>query len=164
MPSLETRIDRQYSEMLRREPDEPTDPLVWDWYAQSCPCGLPPGECPLHPRARQTQRPPEGDWRVWSYVAGRGAGKTRAGACWIQQRVEDGTMKRGCLIAPTTADIRDVMIEGPSGLLAVAPPWCQPRFETVQAPRHLAQRGPRGLPQRRRARPRPRVQPRHHLG
>ena len=38
-------------------------------------------------------------------------------------------MKRGCLIAPTTADIRDVMIEGPSGLLAVAPPWCQPRFE-----------------------------------
>ena len=78
MASLETRIDRRYSEMLRREPDEPTDPLVWDWYAQSCPCGLPPGECPLHPRARQTRRPPEGDWRVWSYVAGRGAGKTRA--------------------------------------------------------------------------------------
>ena len=53
-------------------------------------------------------------------------------------------MKRGCLIAPTTADIRDVMIEGPSGLLAVAPPWCQPRFEIVQAPRRLAQRGGRG--------------------
>jgi hypothetical protein len=62
-------------------------------------------------------------------VAGRGAGKTRAGACWIQRRVEAGTMKLGCLIAPTTADIRDVMVEGPSGLLAVAPPWCQPRFE-----------------------------------
>ena len=38
-------------------------------------------------------------------------------------------MKLGCLIAPTTADIRDVMVEGPSGLLAVAPPWCRPRFE-----------------------------------
>ena len=38
-------------------------------------------------------------------------------------------MKLGCLIAPTAADIRDVMVEGPSGLLAVAPPWCRPRFE-----------------------------------
>ena len=84
----------------------------------------------MHPRARPTQRPPAGDWRVWAYVAGRGAGKTRAGACWIQRRVDDGTMKLGCLIAPTAADIRDVMVEGPSGLLAVAPPWCRPRFES----------------------------------
>jgi hypothetical protein len=62
-------------------------------------------------------------------VAGRGAGKTRAGACWIQRRVEEGTMRLGCLIAPTANDIRDVMVEGPSGLLAVAPPWFRPRFE-----------------------------------
>jgi hypothetical protein len=62
-------------------------------------------------------------------VAGRGAGKTRAGAGWVQHRVESGAMKLGCLIAPTTADVRDVMVEGPSGLLAVAPPWCRPRFE-----------------------------------
>jgi hypothetical protein len=83
----------------------------------------------VHPRARVTQRPPEGDWRVWGYVAGRGAGKTRAGAEWIQRRVEDGTMKIGCLIAPTANDIRDVMVEGSSGLLSVAPPWMLPRFE-----------------------------------
>jgi hypothetical protein len=38
-------------------------------------------------------------------------------------------MKLGCLIAPTAADIRNVMVEGPSGLLAVAAPWCVPRFE-----------------------------------
>jgi hypothetical protein len=38
-------------------------------------------------------------------------------------------MKLGCLIAPTANDIRDVMVEGPSGLLAIAPPWCRPRFE-----------------------------------
>jgi hypothetical protein len=62
-------------------------------------------------------------------VAGRGAGKTRGGAAWVQRRAEDGTMKLGCLIAPTTADIRDVMVEGPSGLLSVAPPWLRPRFE-----------------------------------
>jgi hypothetical protein len=38
-------------------------------------------------------------------------------------------MRLGALIAPTAADLRDVMIEGPSGLLAVSPPWCRPRFE-----------------------------------
>jgi hypothetical protein len=69
---------------------------------------------------------------VWAYVAGRGAGKTRAGAAWIQRRVEDRTMKLGCLIAPTAADIRDVMVEGPSGLLAIAPPWMRPRFEPTK--------------------------------
>jgi phage terminase large subunit-like protein len=63
-------------------------------------------------------------------VAGRGAGKTRAGASWVQHRVETGAMKIGCLIAPTSADIRDVMVEGQSGLLAVAPSWCRPRFES----------------------------------
>jgi Terminase large subunit, T4likevirus-type, N-terminal len=105
------------------------DRSPWDWYAESCPCGLPPGECRAHPRARPSQRPPPSDWRVWAYVAGRGAGKTRAGACWVQHRAEAGIMKVGCLIAPTKADIRDVMVEGPSGLLAVAPPWCRPRFE-----------------------------------
>ena len=106
-----------------------TDRSPWDWYAESCACGLPAGECRVHPRARPTQRAPAGDWRVWAYIAGRGAGKTRAGASWIQQRVDNGTMKLGCLIAPTAADIRDVMVEGPSGLINVAPAWNRPRFE-----------------------------------
>jgi phage terminase large subunit-like protein len=48
---------------------------------------------------------------VWGYVGGRGAGKTRAGAGWVQHRVETGIMKLGCLIAPTMADIRDVLVE-----------------------------------------------------
>jgi len=108
---------------------DPVDAAIFDWYGETCPCGLPAGECKEHPRARATQRPPEGDWRVWAYIAGRGAGKTRAGACWIQHRVETGAMKLGFLIAPTAADIRDVIVEGPSGLLAVASPACRPRFE-----------------------------------
>src|SRR5260370_41241259 len=85
-----------------------TDRSPWDWYAQSCPCpGAPgPGECREHPRARTSQRPPAGDWRVWAYVAGRGAGTARARACWIQQRVAAGVMKFGVLIAPTAAEIR----------------------------------------------------------
>jgi hypothetical protein len=38
-------------------------------------------------------------------------------------------MRTGCLIAPTNNDIRDVMVTGPSGLLAIAPPWLHPKFE-----------------------------------
>jgi hypothetical protein len=41
-------------------------------------------------------------------------------------------MRLGALIAPTAADIRDVIIEGPSGLLATAPPWCMPVFEPTK--------------------------------
>src|SRR4029077_7733552 len=41
----------------------------------------------------------------------------------------EGTMKLGCLIAPTANDIRDVMVEGPSGLLSIAPATRRPRFE-----------------------------------
>jgi hypothetical protein len=123
-----TRLKRIEAILGTAEPDI-TDPALWDWFADSCPCGLPPGECQTHPRARETQRPPAGDWRVWGYVAGRGAGKTRAGAAWIQRRVEEGTMRLGCLIAPTANDIRDVMVEGPSGLLNVASPSMRPRFE-----------------------------------
>jgi len=124
-----TRVTRV--ESRRRVLPVVADRSPWDWYAESCPCpgALPPGECRAHPRARPSQRPPAGDWRVWAYVAGRGAGKTRAGACWVQHRAHKGIMERGCLIAPTTADIRDVMVDGPSGLLAVAPPWCRPRSE-----------------------------------
>jgi hypothetical protein len=125
---METRLSRVRAALGPRAA-EITDPSIWDWYGESCRCGLAPGECRQHPRARVSQRPPAGDWRVWSYVAGRGAGKTRAGACWIQHRALSGTIKVGCLIAPTAADIRDVMVEGPSGLLGVAPPWCIPRFE-----------------------------------
>jgi hypothetical protein len=125
---MEARLSRVKAGLGPRV-EEITNRSPWDWYAQSCVCGVPHGECRAHPRARASQRPPAGDWRVWAYVAGRGAGKTRAGASWIQHRVETGTMKLGCLIAPTSADIRDVMVEGPSGLLAVAPPWCRPLFE-----------------------------------
>jgi hypothetical protein len=107
----------------------PDDAERWDWYATSCPCGKEPGTCGLHPRARESQRPPYGDWRTWAYIAGRGAGKTRSGAEWIQSRVDGGLMKLGMLIAPTAADIRDVMVEGPSGIMAIAPADCVPRFE-----------------------------------
>lgn len=105
------------------------DPTKWDWYSTFCSCGLKPGDCQVHPRARQDQRAPAGNWRTWAYIAGRGAGKTNSGAQWIHDRVRRGIARRILVIAPTAADIRDTVVEGPSGLLATASPWNRPRWE-----------------------------------
>jgi hypothetical protein len=104
------------------------DRARYDWYADGCPCDLPAGECRDHPRARPAQRPPEGDWRTWLLLGGRAAGKTRTAAEWVRDEVRRGARRIG-LVAPTAADYRDTMIQGPSGLLAIAPPWDRPRFE-----------------------------------
>lgn len=79
--------------------------------------------------ARASQLPPEGDWRVWLLLAGRGFGKTRSGAEWVRHRVETGVAHRVALVAPTAADARDVMVEGESGLLAIAPDDFRPHYE-----------------------------------
>jgi phage terminase large subunit-like protein len=80
--------------------------------------------------ARDNQLPPEGDWLTWLVLAGRGFGKTRTGAEWIRARAESGRFARFAIIGQTAADVRDVMIEGESGLLAVS----QPRFQPVYEP------------------------------
>jgi phage terminase large subunit-like protein len=67
--------------------------------------------------ARKAQRPPDGDWRIWLFLGGRGAGKTRAGAEWIADGVRNRSMRRIGLIGATFHDVRSVMIEGESGLL-----------------------------------------------
>jgi phage terminase large subunit-like protein len=69
--------------------------------------------------ARDEQLAPEGDWRIWLFLGGRGAGKTRAGAEWIAEEVRSGRMRRIGLIGATMRDARAVMVEGQSGLLAV---------------------------------------------
>ncbi len=63
---------------------------------------------------------PPGDWRVWMLVAGRGFGKTRAGAEWISALARANASLRIALVGATPADVRRIMIEGTSGLLAVA--------------------------------------------
>lgn len=79
--------------------------------------------------ARPEQLAPEGDWRTWLVLAGRGFGKTRCGAEWVRHRVEKCGARRVALVAPTAADARDVMVEGESGILAVCPPWNRPVYE-----------------------------------
>lgn len=74
--------------------------------------------------ARPNQLVPEGDWTTWLILAGRGFGKTRTGAETIRQWVcGDTPLSKGryhkiALVAETAPDARDVMVEGPAGILA----------------------------------------------
>lgn len=61
--------------------------------------------------ARPEQLPPEGDWRTWLILAGRGYGKTRTGAETVCQWVADGKATRIYIAAQTTADARDLSVE-----------------------------------------------------
>ncbi|MGO9985254.1 MAG: DNA-packaging protein [Rhodomicrobium sp.] len=85
--------------------------------------------------ARPGQLAPEGDWHIWLILAGRGAGKTRCGAEWVRECVcgptplGGGAYKRIALVAETAADARDVIVEGPGGLLAIHPSDFRPKFE-----------------------------------
>ena len=99
--------------------------------------------------ARDDQLPPAhaicGEaWRVWLILGGRGAGKTRAGAEWIRAKAlglapvlaEPGKFRaatepsrRIALVGETLGDVRHVMIEGVSGLLAVHSDAERPHYE-----------------------------------
>ena len=76
--------------------------------------------------ARSSQLPPPGDWRVWLLMAGRGFGKTRAGAEWVRGLAGSGAARSVALVGDTAEDVRQVMIEGPSGVLAVTPAASRP--------------------------------------
>jgi phage terminase large subunit-like protein len=90
--------------------------LMWDWRAW----------------ARPEQLPPSGDdWAIWLYLAGRGAGKTRSAAEWVRdmaKRTDKGQL-RFALVARTAADVRDVIVEGESGIISVSPPSERPLYE-----------------------------------
>lgn len=81
--------------------------------------------------ARPKQLAPEGNWATWVIRAGRGFGKTRSGAGWVQERAVARKAKPRwiALIARTPADARDYMIEGPGGILRNAPKHERPDYE-----------------------------------
>ena len=89
--------------------------LLWDW----------------HSWARPEQQSPEGDWNIWIYLAGRGAGKTRAAAEWVREEAKytNTGQRRFALVARTAADVRDVIVEGESGIMNVTPPSERPLYE-----------------------------------
>ena len=81
------------------------------------------------------QLPPDGDWKSWVIMGGRGAGKTRAGSEWVRAQVEGATplaagrARRVALVAETFDQGRDVMVMGDSGILACSPPDRRPVWE-----------------------------------
>ena len=81
------------------------------------------------------QLPPDGAWKSWVIMGGRGAGKTRAGAEWVRAEVEGSTpdapgrSRRVALVGETQDQVRDVMIFGESGILACSPPDRRPEWE-----------------------------------
>ena len=82
--------------------------------------------------AHEGQKAPETDWTTWLILGGRGGGKTRAGAEWVADRARDAG--RIALIGQSLHDVREVMIEGPSGLRAL------PRYRIGGMPRWEASR------------------------
>lgn len=114
---------------LRHLPPGEAEALLHDWQIWARDDQLPPP-----PRSGQAG----GDWRTWLFIGGRGAGKTRAGAEWVRALAlglapfTDAPARRIALIGETVGDVRAVMIEGVSGLLAVHPPHQRPEFVSSQ--------------------------------
>jgi phage terminase large subunit-like protein len=103
--------DQQQEILKGFDPDQ----LVWDWSVWG----------------RPEQQPPQGDWNIWAYIAGRGAGKTRTAAEWVREEAKYTTtgQRRFALVARTAADVRDVIVEGESGIINVTPPSERPLYE-----------------------------------
>ena len=76
--------------------------------------------------ARPEQLVPPGDWVFWLPLAGRGWGKTRTGAETVRHWARDFALVN--LIGATADDVRDVMVEGESGVLAICPRDERPRY------------------------------------
>ena len=109
--------------------------------------------------ARDSQLPPDGDWDTWLILAGRGFGKTRAGAEWVRAQVETRQADRIALVARSLPEALSIMIEGESGIINISPTLEHAHLRTVQAKANLAQRSarPRLLKPRTRSAQRPAV-------
>lgn len=79
--------------------------------------------------AHEGQLPPGGEWHSWLIMAGRGFGKTRAGAEWVRSVAEADPAARIAMVAASLGEARSIMVEGQSGLLATSPWGKRPRFE-----------------------------------
>jgi phage terminase large subunit-like protein len=79
--------------------------------------------------ARPDQLAPAGEWRTWLLLGGRGSGKTRSAAEWLRQEIEGGRRRQLGIVGPTADAVRRIQVEGPSGILSVAPSWARPTFE-----------------------------------
>ncbi len=79
----------------------------------------PPPPPPWKDIAHPAQLAPDGRWSTWLFQGGRGAGKTRAGAEWLAEQARDNPNGIYALVGATLHDVREVMIEGPAGLMSL---------------------------------------------
>lgn len=99
--------------------------ILYDWRLNARPSQLIPGTA----GAALTRS----DWRFWVPLAGRGWGKTRVGAETVREWAEDPS-ERILLVGASSSDVRETMIEGPSGLLSCYPQESRPIYNPT---RHL---------------------------
>lgn len=113
--SLAQRIveSGEWKRMVGGLSDEEAASLAFDWSFWGRPC----------------QFAPDGEWDHWFFLGGRGTGKTRAGAEWVRWNVNNRTAHRIALVAPTSGDARDVIVEGESGIMSVFPFHERPEYE-----------------------------------
>jgi phage terminase large subunit-like protein len=107
--------ERERQEALSSLTEEEAKSLEWDWDFW----------------ARPNQRAPDWRWFVWLMLAGRGYGKTRSGCEWLRARQEAG-FSRFAIIGRTSADVRDILVEGESGIMSISPPWNRPKYEPAK--------------------------------
>jgi phage terminase large subunit-like protein len=129
-PSREARIENEPLPAIHGEafPQPPPPPVPGDGLDRQQSTSGKPKVPPRNRRqlnlwhftGRLAQMPPEGDWRVWLLMGGRGSGKTRAGAEWVQQIALAKAGIRIALVAETLGDAREVMIDGVSGICRIA--------------------------------------------
>ena len=79
-------------------------------------------------RARREQMPPPGDWFLWMIVAGRGFGKNFAGSNVFIEAHRRGLAKNSGIVAATVGDLRKYCLDGPSGIMTLAPRAFMPKF------------------------------------
>jgi phage terminase large subunit-like protein len=114
-------------ELLACLDDQLMEDLLCDWLSWARPDQVPP-------KLSQTGIP----WTVWLVLGGRGAGKTRTGAEWVRGLAlglppfAESPVGRIALVGETQADVREVMIEGISGLLAIHPPRERPLWHATR--------------------------------
>ncbi|MGQ3101692.1 MAG: DNA-packaging protein [Sphingopyxis solisilvae] len=106
--------DKEYDAWFKRIREDRYEKLLTDWAWWR----------------RADQQPPAGDWHVWMLLAGRGFGKTRTGAEWVRAFAEATPGARIALVAASLHEARQVMVEGESGLLAIAPDVQRPDYES----------------------------------
>lgn len=108
---------QQQAELLDGLSEEDALELLYDWELW----------------ARESQLEPiDAAWTTWMIMTGRGWGKTRTGAETVRKYAENARVADIAIAGATIGDVRDIQVEGESGLLAVSPPWFPCEFVTTR--------------------------------